>query len=102
MTRLKTTPEVDAQFEPFDLLGIVFYATAYPNTIFDISETHERKHQAIDKYRAQFSAEEMAMMLTYLSYKEQEYAQEQPFSHSEPLKVLQGMHLHGFPDAMNT
>jgi len=27
MTRLKTTPEVDAQFEPFDLLGIVFYAT---------------------------------------------------------------------------
>ena len=102
MTRLKTAPEVDAQFEPFDLLGIVFYATAYTNTIFDISATYERKHQAFDKYRAQFDADDMAMVLTYLSYKEQEWAKDQPFSHGEPLKVLRGMHLHVFPDAVRT
>jgi len=44
----------------------------------------------------------MAMTLTYLSYKEQEWAKDQPFSHGEPLKVLRGMHLHVFTDAVRT
>lgn len=102
LTRLETDPEVDANFKPFELLGIAFYATAYPNTIFDISTTYKAKHQAVDQYRAQFDPEDMEMLLTFLNYKEQEWAQDQLFSHGEPLKILQGMHLHVFPDAVRT
>ena len=104
LTRLQTEPEVDAAFasDPSEITGIAFYGTSYPNTVFDISATHEKKHAAIDKYRAQFSEEDMHMLHTALTFKEQEYAQEHSFSHGEPLKVLRGMHLHVYPDAIST
>ena len=102
LARLETNPEVDDNFKPFDLLGIAFYATAYPNTIFNISATCEAKHQAIDQYRAQFEVEYMKQLLIFLNYKEQEWGQDKPYSHGEPLKVLQTMHLQVFPDAMRT
>ena len=38
----------------------------------------------------------------YLSYKEQEWAKDEEFSHGEPLKVLRPFHLHAYPDALNT
>lgn len=104
MLRLETIPEVDESFteNPFDLKGIAFYATSNPNTIFDISQTKKKKHQAVDKYRAQFSEVDMKMLLTVLDIKEQEYAKSYPFSHGEPLKVLRGFHLHGYPEAIKT
>lgn len=102
ITRLKTDPEVDAEFEPYDLKGVAFYSTSYPNTISDISETHKTKHKAIDCYRAQFSEEDMNMLHMALDFKEQEFAKEESFSHGEPLKVLRGFHLHGYPDALHT
>jgi N,N'-diacetylchitobiose non-reducing end deacetylase len=104
LTRLKTIPEIDNAFEkdPADLTGIAFYSTSNPNTIFDISGTHEKKHAAIDKYRAQFDDEDMQMLHMALSYKEQENAKDAVFSHGEPLKVLRGVHLHVYPDAIRT
>jgi LmbE family N-acetylglucosaminyl deacetylase len=102
LTRLATVPEIDERFEPFDLIGFAFYATAYPNTIVDISRTYQKKHEAIDAYKAQFSKEDLEQLHFYLSYKEQEWAQEEEFSHGEPLKVLRRLHLHGYPDALNT
>ena len=102
MTRLKTIPEVDDNYEPVDLLGIAFYATAYPNKIVDISQSYAAKHQAVRQYQAQFSEEDMQKLLAYLDYKELEYAQTQPFARGEPLKVLQGMHLHVFAEAWKT
>jgi LmbE family N-acetylglucosaminyl deacetylase len=104
LTKLKTSPEIDQAFEnePSDLTGIAFYSTASPNTIFDISATHEKKHNAIDKYRAQFSEEDMQMLHMALSFKEQEYAKDEEFSHGEPLKVLRGFHLHVYPEAIRT
>lgn len=102
LTRLATDPEIDKNFEPFDLTGIAFYATAYPNTIVDISGTYEKKHQAIDAYRAQFTEDGMEQLHLYLSYKEQEWAKEEAFSHGEPLKVLRPFHLHFYPDALKT
>ncbi len=103
-TRLATEPEVDAAFDanPFDLLGIAFYHTAYPNTILDISETYERKHQAVAQYHAQFTPADMENLLAFLDYKEQECAQDKPFQYGEPLKVLKTLHLHGYPQAMYT
>jgi len=102
MIRLATELTVDVHFEPFDVAGIAFYATAYPNTIMDISGTYEKKHKAIDAYRAQFSEEDMEQLHLYLSYKEQEYAKDKEFSHAEPLKVLRRLHLHFYPDALKT
>jgi len=99
MMRLKTVPAVDNSYEPVDLLGIAFYATAHPNTIIDISQTATFKHQAILQYRAQFRDEDLQKLVAYLDYKEREYAQNQAFSQGEPLKVLSTMHLHVFPEA---
>jgi LmbE family N-acetylglucosaminyl deacetylase len=102
LERIKTDPQVDADFMPFELVGVVFYASGYPNTLFDISGTHEVKHRAVDCYRAQFKDDDMAMLKIFLDYKEQEYALQSDFSHGEPLKVLQPMHLHVYPDAWRT
>jgi LmbE family N-acetylglucosaminyl deacetylase len=104
LPRLKTIPEVDEDFEnnPSDLTGIAFYSTSYPNTNFDISDTREKKHAAIDKYRAQFDEEDMQMLHMALDFMEQEYAKDEAFSHGEPLKVLRSMHLHVYPDAWKT
>ena len=102
LTRLATDPEIDKSFEPFDLIGTAFYATAHPNTVVDISGTYERKHKAIDAYKAQFSEEDLEQLHFYLSYKELEWAKDEGFSHGEPLKVLRPLHLHFYPDALNT
>ncbi|MEW6718707.1 MAG: PIG-L deacetylase family protein [Chloroflexota bacterium] len=100
--RLKTEPKVDQDFEPFELMGVAFYATAYPNTVVDISQTRQKKHQAISAYRSQFSEEDMALLHMFLEFKEQEWAKEEAFSHGEPLKVLRTLHLHGYPQALHT
>ena len=104
LMRLKTTPDVDKAFEqsPSDLLGIAFYSSSYPNTVIDISATREKKHAAIDQYKAQFTPEDMQMLHLALDFKEQEYAGEKDFSHGEPLKVLRPFHLHVYPDAIQT
>lgn len=104
MTRLKTLPEVDEVFarNPFDITGIVFYGSSHPNTVFDISATNAKKHAAVDKYRAQFSAESMDRLLGFLDFKEMEFAKDEPFAYGEPLKVLRGFHLHGYPQALYT
>jgi LmbE family N-acetylglucosaminyl deacetylase len=94
MPRLTTDPEVDENFESYELTGIVFYATAHPNKIFDISKTREK----IDAYQAQFTSDDMTLLHLYLDYLEQKYAKDDKFSHGEPLKVLRTSQLHGSPD----
>ncbi len=68
----------------------------------DISGTYEKKHSAIDAYQAQFSKESLEQLHFYLSYKEQEWAKDEEFSHGEQLKVLRPFHLHFYPDALKT
>ncbi len=104
LTRLETVPEVDQVFaqNPFELAGIAFYGTSYPNTVFDIGGTREKKHAAIDCYRAQFSELEMQTLHALLNLKEEEFAREQPFAYGEPLKILRAFHLHGYPQAIST
>lgn len=104
MTRLETIPEVDEVFaqDPSTLTGVAFYGTSYPNTIFDIEATREKKHAAIDGYRAQFTEPGMQMLHAMLEIKESEFAQDQGFRYGEPLKVLRSFHLHGYPQAIST
>ena len=104
LTRLPTDPEIDASYDadPFDLVGVGFYATANPNVIFDISAVQEKKHRAMSQYHAQFSDGDMASHLQFLAYQEQKYARDKPFAAGEPLKVLRTLHLHGFQEAVYT
>ncbi len=102
--RLATDPHIDAVFEtaPFDLEGIACYHTAYPNTIVNITATHHKKHQAVVQYRAQFTEDDMEGLLKFLEFKGKESAKDEPFLYGEPLKVLKTLHLHGYPQAINT
>lgn len=96
---LKTDPDVDAAYEPFEMQGIAFYASAYPNTVVDISEVWQKKRDAVDQYRMQFTANEMAMLLMRLEMWAQQTAAEAEFDYAESLKVMYGWQLHVFPDA---
>jgi len=106
-TRLATEPDVDQAFEPFELQGIVFYASAFPNTVFDISTTFEKKHQAVRQYAGQFTLEELDGLVNLLDARERKAAAQpaaaadERFSHGEPLKVLSTWQLHVNPTTIH-
>ncbi len=92
--RLATDPEVDRSYRDHTLTGIALYFTLEPNLILDISETRERKHRAIDAYRAQFTQESMEQLHRGLDFVERNTAARESFSHGEALKVLSPGQLH--------
>ncbi len=96
---LQTDPAVDAAYEPFELSGIAFYASAYPNTVVDITAEWGKKRDAVDQYRMQFSAEDMEMLLAHLEMWARQSAADSPFTYAETLKVMHTWQLHLFPDA---
>jgi LmbE family N-acetylglucosaminyl deacetylase len=96
---LKTDPAVDAAYAPHDLLGIAFYASAYPNTVVDISDVWAKKREAVDQYRMQFSAGDMETLLGRLELWARHTAAGADFTHAEALKVMYDWQLHLFPDA---
>lgn len=87
LRRFKTVHEVDAAYQPYPITAVAFYFTREPNLCFDISATRERKHRAIDAYRAQFTAEQLRLLHAGLEAKEREWAEAQTFSHGEALRV---------------
>jgi LmbE family N-acetylglucosaminyl deacetylase len=92
--RLATDPEIDRGYQAHPLMGIALYFTLKPNQIFDISETRERKHRAIDAYHAQFTPESLEQLHWGLDFLEQSSAAGKAFSHGEALKVLSPAQLH--------
>ena len=92
--RLATDPEVDRDYQSHTLIGIALYFTLKPNRIFDISEFRERKHRAIDAYRAQFTPESLEQLHRGLDFVERNCAEGKAFSHGEALKVLSPAQLH--------
>ena len=92
--RLATDPEIDRSYRAHTLLGVALYFTLKPNQIFDISGFRERKHRAIDAYRAQFTPESLEQLHRGLDFVERSCAEEKAFSHGEALKVLSPAQLH--------
>ena len=88
MPRFSSDPEIDADHDPHEITGVAFYFTREPNLCFDITGSRERKHQAIDAYRAQFSEDQLRLLHVGLDAKEREWAEAEAFSHGEALKVL--------------
>ena len=96
-TRLVTVQEVDVAYQPHEINGIVFYHSWVPNTFFDITHSREKKHTALDAYKAQFSAQDLSMLHMWVEIKERLHAESCTTSgctHAEALKVLNPRLLH--------
>jgi LmbE family N-acetylglucosaminyl deacetylase len=98
LMRLKTDPEVDASYQPHEVMGIAFYNSWAPNTYIDITQTREKKHRALNAYEAQFSPENFPLLHMWVEIKERMHAEncDAPgCTHAEGFKVLSPRLLHG-------
>jgi LmbE family N-acetylglucosaminyl deacetylase len=87
-------PSVDAAYVRHELLGVAFYYTREPNTAIDISQTREKKEQAVRCYQAQFSLDDMKQLIAVLNFKASQFAEGRGYLHAEALKVLHPTALH--------
>jgi LmbE family N-acetylglucosaminyl deacetylase len=94
LPRIRTDPEVDRGYTPHALTAIVFYFTVEPNLVVDIAKTRERKHRALDAYRAQFTPDQLKLLHVGLERKEREWASGKDFTHGEALRVMHPRQLH--------
>ena len=85
--------------KPWRAEAIAYYFTANPNTVIDISNTFQRKFEAIALHKSQIDDQTLAMYRFYFEMKARELAQEKGFALGEGLKVLGGIHSHCFVDA---
>ncbi len=97
-TRIKTSAEVDAAYQPHEIRCVAFYGTQYPNTWFDISASFEIKNRAIRCYHAQFRDEELEYLSQRVEHHAREKASGKGFEFAEVLKVVTLRHLHGSMD----
>ncbi len=80
-------------------VALAFYFTAAPNTVVDISDTFEKKFEAIAIHDSQMTPETLAMYRIYFGMKGQELAADKGFALGEGFKVLSPLHCHCFVDA---
>jgi LmbE family N-acetylglucosaminyl deacetylase len=98
LTRLRTDPEVDVAYQPHEIQGVAFYNSWVPNTYIDITQTREKKHRAIDAYKAQFSSDDFPMLHMWVEIMERLHAENcktPGCTHAEGFKVLNPRLLHG-------
>lgn len=94
LPRLRSDPQVDAAWEPHEIAAVVFYFTTEPNACFDVGATRARKHRAIGAYRSQLAPTEVEALRKGLEFMERRWAEQEPFSHGEALKILPPGRLH--------
>jgi N,N'-diacetylchitobiose non-reducing end deacetylase len=75
--------------------GIAYYNTAWPNTAIDISQTWQKKHSAMQVYKAQFSPEEIDNLIIETSELEVEAGKVRNLTRAEELKLVTASQLHG-------
>ncbi len=74
--------------------GIAFYFTREPNYIADVSSTWDKKISSVRCYNAQFEQKGMEQLVGSLERVSRRVAEDQSFSHGEPLKILHPSALH--------
>lgn len=94
MPRFVTTPEVDDAYMPHRVQGLLLYFTLEPNLVFQIDATQERKHRALDAYRAQFTEEGLVGLHQALRAMESRWAEGHSFACGEALRLLRPHELH--------
>ncbi len=78
----------------WEVKGIAFYNTAYPNTFIDVDATWDLKIRSIAVHRSQFDEETLAKYKGYFEFKAAQYAEGRGFARAEAFKVLTPLHLH--------
>lgn len=82
LPRVRSDPQVDAAYLPYELGGVVFYMTHAPNIHYDSRTFQHQKEAALRCYQAQFTAQEMKGLLASVE------------AIGEPLKLLSPQQLH--------
>jgi len=94
MPRFRTKPEIDEGHVPHPVRGLVLYFTIEPDLVFDIDAVRERKHRALDAYRAQFTAAGLRGLHAAVGALEARWAATAAFTHGEALRLLRPDELH--------
>ena len=87
----------NADLGDYQLQGVVFYNTAYPNLVFDITEAMQSKQDALRAYRAQFNQQDLEDLVIKTTYLSTYTARQQVFKFGEALKIIEPWMLHGVP-----
>jgi LmbE family N-acetylglucosaminyl deacetylase len=99
LPRIRTDPEVDGGYQPYELRAVALYWTAAPNTTVDVSRQRERKHAALGCYRTQLPEAELRGLRAALERQERAWARATPYRYAEAFKVLRPAQLHCNPGA---
>jgi LmbE family N-acetylglucosaminyl deacetylase len=97
--RIKTDPEIDQNYHGHQVNAVVFHATSYPNTIYDISSTIIKKNEAILSYKAQFFEEDLPRLVSRTEMYAQHIARNEDFEYGEAIKIIPPGLLHGVGEA---
>lgn len=81
----------------FALQGVVFYNSAYPNKVWDITQAIKAKQQAISAYTAQFNTADLKELIEKITFLADFVAREEDFAFGEALKIVPPWMLHGVP-----
>ena len=81
----------------FALQGVVFYNSAYPNRVFDISDAIQVKQEALSAYTAQFNSADLEDLIGKITFFAAYIAQEKDFEYGEAFKLVAPWMLHGVP-----
>jgi N,N'-diacetylchitobiose non-reducing end deacetylase len=87
--------------EPWEVKGLTFYATAFPNTIINVDSTWEKKFEALSMHKTQMNGEGFERLKMYFDFKARAYANGRGFERGEAFKVLSQDHLHVNVDTIN-
>ncbi|MBQ3487047.1 MAG: PIG-L family deacetylase, partial [Clostridia bacterium] len=85
--------------QPCRLSAIGFYFTSKPNTVVDITDTFDKKFQAMALHRSQLDAQTLGLYRVWFGMMGQELAAGKGFPIGEGLKVLSPLHAHCFVKA---
>ncbi|MEA3328025.1 MAG: hypothetical protein U9R53_12095, partial [Chloroflexota bacterium] len=90
----------DNDMKDYELKGVVFYNTAYPNLTFDITEVLAIKQEALRSYTAQFTSVDLERLISQTTLLATYVAREKSFDYGESFKVVAPWMLHGVPITM--
>jgi LmbE family N-acetylglucosaminyl deacetylase len=93
--------ETEPSKSTWQVSGVAFYNTAFPNTFINADDTWNLKIEAISAHKSQFFGQEFEMLKMYFGFKAMQLARGKGSARVEGFKVLTPTLLHGNVDAIN-
>ncbi|MEM6446506.1 MAG: PIG-L deacetylase family protein [Cyanobacteria bacterium P01_D01_bin.123] len=93
-------PQSDCPAHAVSAIG--FYFTPHPNTYVDISNGWAAKLNAIQCHQSQFGGETWPQYAAFFDAQARQWGTRQGCERAEALKMLTPLHLHCFPDTMDS